>query len=66
MAQALPPGGRLVVNAVTLETEAILIAPGRPAMAAPCCGCRLSAPTRSGGLTGWRPAMPVVQWSVTK
>jgi len=63
--QALPPGGRLVVNAVTLETEAILIA--RQARHGGTL-LRLSVEHAGavGGLTGWRAAMPVVQWSVTK
>ncbi len=63
--QALPPGGRLVVNAVTLETEAILIA--RQARHGGSL-LRLSVERAGavGGLTGWRAAMPVVQWSVTK
>jgi precorrin-6Y C5,15-methyltransferase (decarboxylating) len=63
--QALKPGGRFVANAVTLETEALLAAwfarHGGELM-------RLSveriAPV--GSLHGWRPAMPVTQWSVTK
>ena len=63
--RALPPGGRLVINAVTLETEAVLI--GRQA----CHGGELLrlAVERAGpvgGRTGWRAAMPVVQWSATK
>lgn len=58
---ALKPGGRLVVNAVTLETESELIA--RHAVH----GGRLSrlAISRAeavGGKTGWRSAMPVTQW----
>lgn len=63
--QALPPGGRLVVNSVTLETEAILIA--RQARHGGTL-LRLSVEHAGavGGLTGWRAAMPVVQWSVTK
>jgi len=63
--QALPPGGRLVVNSVTLETEAILIA--RHARHGGTL-LRLSVEHAGavGGLTGWRAAMPVVQWSVTK
>lgn len=63
--QALPPGGRLVVNSVTLETEATLIAwQARHGGAL----LRLSVERAGavGGLTGWRAAMPVVQWSVTK
>jgi precorrin-6Y C5,15-methyltransferase (decarboxylating) len=63
--QALPPGGRLVVNAVTLETEAELIA--RQARYGGTL-LRLSVERAAavGGLTGWRAAMPVVQWSVVK
>jgi precorrin-6Y C5,15-methyltransferase (decarboxylating) len=63
--QALPTGGRLVVNSVTLETEAILIA--RQARQGGTL-LRLSVERAGavGGRTGWRAAMPVVQWSVTK
>jgi precorrin-6Y C5,15-methyltransferase (decarboxylating) len=63
--QALTPGGRLVVNSVTLETEAILIA--RQARHGGTL-LRLSVEHAGavGALTGWRAAMPVVQWSVTK
>jgi precorrin-6Y C5,15-methyltransferase (decarboxylating) len=63
--EALPPGGRLVVNAVTLESEALLAGwHGR-------CGgslTRLSvAHARPvGGFTGWQTAMPVTIWSVTR
>jgi precorrin-6B C5,15-methyltransferase / cobalt-precorrin-6B C5,C15-methyltransferase len=63
--QALPPGGRLVVNSVTLETEAVLIA----RQARHGGGLLRLAIERAGpvgGRTGWRAAMPVVQWSVTK
>ena len=63
--QALPPGGRLVVNAVTLETEAILIAwQARHGGALLRLSVERAGPV--GGRTGWRAAMPVVQWSVTK
>jgi precorrin-6Y C5,15-methyltransferase (decarboxylating) len=63
--QALPAGGRLVVNSVTLETEAILIA--RQARHGGTL-LRLSVERAGavGGRMGWRAAMPVVQWSVTK
>ncbi|HEY3794303.1 MAG TPA: precorrin-6y C5,15-methyltransferase (decarboxylating) subunit CbiE [Bradyrhizobium sp.] len=63
--QALPAGGRLVVNSVTLETEAILIA--RQARHGGGL-LRLSVERAGavGGRSGWRAAMPVVQWSVTK
>lgn len=63
--RALPLGGRLVVNAVTLETEAILIAwQGRHGGALLRLSVERAGPV--GGRTGWRAAMPVVQWSVTK
>jgi precorrin-6B C5,15-methyltransferase / cobalt-precorrin-6B C5,C15-methyltransferase len=63
--QALPPGGRLVVNSVTLETEAILIAwQARHGGGLLRLAVERAGPV--GGLTGWRPAMPVVQWSATK
>ncbi|MER6988699.1 precorrin-6y C5,15-methyltransferase (decarboxylating) subunit CbiE [Saccharopolyspora hirsuta] len=62
---ALRPGGRLVVNAVTLELEALVADWYRR------CGGELvrisverAAPI--GGFTGWRPAMPVTQWVVSK
>jgi precorrin-6Y C5,15-methyltransferase (decarboxylating) len=63
--QALPGGGRLVVNAVTLETEALLITwHGRHGGELLRLGVERAAPV--GGLTAWRAAIPVVQWSVRK
>ncbi len=63
--QALPPGGRLVVNSVTLETEAILIAwQARHGGTLLRLSVERAGPV--GGRTGWRAAMPVVQWSMTK
>jgi precorrin-6Y C5,15-methyltransferase (decarboxylating) len=63
--QALPPGGRLVVNSVTLETEAILIA-WQARHGGVLLRLSVERAGAVGGLTGWRAAMPVVQWSVTK
>jgi precorrin-6Y C5,15-methyltransferase (decarboxylating) len=63
--EALVPGGRLVVNAVTVQSEAVLAGwHGR-------CGgslTRLSVARAEpvGGFTGWKPAMPVTIWSVTR
>lgn len=62
---ALKPGGRLVSNAVTIESEA------RLAELFACHGGELTriAVARAdsvGGLHGWRPAMPVTQWRVRK
>jgi precorrin-6B C5,15-methyltransferase / cobalt-precorrin-6B C5,C15-methyltransferase len=63
--QALPPGGRLVVNSVTLETEAVLIA-WQARHGGNLLRLSVERAGAVGGLTGWRAAMPVVQWSVTK
>ena len=63
--QRLAFGGRLVANAVTAESEVVLVQwysrnggelmrfqhyRGEPV----------------GGFTGWRPALPITQWSLTK
>jgi precorrin-6B C5,15-methyltransferase / cobalt-precorrin-6B C5,C15-methyltransferase len=72
---ALRPGGRLVVNAVTLEAEAMLLA----------CRARLGGGRLGGGRLGgelirvaiaraepigrmeaWRSAMPLTQWTWIK
>jgi precorrin-6B C5,15-methyltransferase / cobalt-precorrin-6B C5,C15-methyltransferase len=61
----LPAGGRLVANAVTAESEAVIAQ----------WYLRLGGELRRfqhyhgeplGKFTGWRPAMPVTQWAVTK
>ncbi|MEV6318088.1 precorrin-6y C5,15-methyltransferase (decarboxylating) subunit CbiE [Streptomyces sp. NPDC051776] len=61
----LPPGGRLVANTVTLESEAVLAGWHRRHGGDLV---RLSAAHAApvGGFTGWRQAMPVTQWSVRK
>lgn len=62
---ALKTGGTLVANAVTLESETVLLSAyhqnGGDLK-------RLSVQRAGavGGLTGWRPAMPVTQWSYSK
>ncbi len=63
--QALPAGGRLVVNAVTLETEAELIA-RQARHGGTLLRLAVERAGAVGGMTGWRAAMPVVQWSVVK
>lgn len=62
---ALKPGGRLVANAVTLETEALLIA-RHAALGGDLTRLSVARAVPVGGLTGWRPAMPVTQWSWVK
>lgn len=62
---ALPDGGRLVANAVTLESEAVL-ADGHRRFGGELFRLAVSQAVPVGGFTGWRQAMPVTQWSVTK
>jgi len=58
---ALRPGGRLVVNAVTLQTEAELIS-RHAVLGGTLTRISISRADRLGGKTGWRIAMPVTQW----
>ncbi len=62
---ALRPLGRLVANAVTLESEAALIALHRTHRGQ-LVKLNVARAEPVGGLTGWRPAMPVTQWSLVK
>jgi precorrin-6Y C5,15-methyltransferase (decarboxylating) len=62
---ALGSCGRLVVNAVTLETEALLIA-RHAALGGELTRIALSRAGAVGGKTAWRPALPVTQWSWVK
>jgi precorrin-6Y C5,15-methyltransferase (decarboxylating) len=62
---ALRPGGRLVVNAVTLETERVVTEAERR-LGGTLTRISIERAVPVGGLTGWRAAMPVVQWCVTK
>ena len=59
---ALQPGGRLVANAVTLETEARADRAPRRARRRRSRASPSSRADSVGGKTGWRPAMPVTQW----
>jgi len=58
---ALRPGGRLVVNAVTLETEAELIA-RQASLGGTLTRIAVSRADSMGEKTAWRPALPVTQW----
>lgn len=62
---ALRPGGRLVVNAVTLETEALVLARHAEAGGA-LIRVAVSRAAPLAGMTAWRPAIPIVQWTWTK
>ncbi|MFJ3161457.1 precorrin-6y C5,15-methyltransferase (decarboxylating) subunit CbiE [Streptomyces kanasensis] len=62
---ALRPGGRLVANTVTLESEALLADRYRR-HGGELVRLAVAHAVPVGGFTGWRQAMPVTQWSVTK
>jgi len=62
---ALKPGGRLVANAVTLESEARLIGE-YVARGGGLLRLSIDRAAPVGSLAGWRPAMPVTQWSWVK
>jgi precorrin-6Y C5,15-methyltransferase (decarboxylating) len=64
-ADTLPPGGRLVVNAVTVATEALLIA-RHAALGGDLIRVAIARAEPIGGKTGWRPTMPITQWAWTK
>jgi precorrin-6B C5,15-methyltransferase / cobalt-precorrin-6B C5,C15-methyltransferase len=62
---ALPAGGRLVANAVTLEGQAAL-ADWRRHLGGTLTRIGIERADPLGTFTTWRPALPVVQWSVLK
>lgn len=62
---ALRSGGRLVANAVTLEMEALLLA-RHASHGGDLLRLQVSRAAPVGSMTGWRPAMPVTQWSWVK
>ncbi|WP_051140475.1 bifunctional cobalt-precorrin-7 (C(5))-methyltransferase/cobalt-precorrin-6B (C(15))-methyltransferase [Azospirillum brasilense] len=62
---ALKPGGRIVANAVTLESEAMLIATHKR-LGGQLSQIAVSRAAPIGGFTGWRPLMPVTLWLAEK
>ncbi|MFD0535597.1 precorrin-6Y C5,15-methyltransferase (decarboxylating) subunit CbiT [Actinomadura luteofluorescens] len=62
---ALKPGGRLVANAVTLESEARVVE-GRQLLGGELVRVGVERAGPLGGFTAWRPAMPVTIWTVRK
>ncbi len=62
---ALPSGGRLVANAVTLETEAALIG-WHKQLGGDLTRIEISRANALGSFQAFRPALPITQWSVTK
>lgn len=62
---ALKPGGRLVANAVTLESE-VKVAESRRSHGGELIRVGVERAGALGGFTAWRPAMPVTLWTVRK
>ncbi|WP_373050741.1 precorrin-6y C5,15-methyltransferase (decarboxylating) subunit CbiE [Thalassovita aquimarina] len=62
---ALRPLGRLVANAVTLESEAVLVAL-QAEFGGQLVKIQVQRAEPVGPRTGWRPLMPVTQWSLIK
>lgn len=61
----IPPGTRLVMNAVTLETEALVL-DRSSRHGGTLLKIELSEPSAIGRKRGWRAALPILQWSVTR
>ena len=62
---ALAAGGRLVANAVTLEGESVL-ADWLRRRGGTLTRIGVERAGQLGSFTTWRPALPVVQWSIVK
>jgi precorrin-6Y C5,15-methyltransferase (decarboxylating) len=62
---ALPTGGRLVANAVTVESEAVL-AGWFARVGGELTRIEVQRAEPVGSFTGWKPAMPVTIWSVRR
>ena len=62
---ALKPCGRMVVNAVTLETE-VLLADLYARHGGALRRIAIARAEPLGGLHGWRTALPITQWAATK
>jgi precorrin-6Y C5,15-methyltransferase (decarboxylating) len=63
--EALAPGGRLVVNAVTLETQAASV-DWRARFGGELTQISVAHAEPVGRYSGWRAAMPIVQWRLEK
>jgi precorrin-6Y C5,15-methyltransferase (decarboxylating) len=61
----LPPGGRLVANAVTAESEVVLTQ-SYSRYGGDLQRFQHYQAEPLGGFTGWRPQMPITQWTMTK
>lgn len=63
--EALKPGGRIVVNAVTIESEVALLA-AYDGHGGTLTRLSVQRAEPVGKRTAWRPAMPVLQWVAAK
>ena len=63
--ERMPDGARLVVNAVTLETEALVVAE-QARRGGTLTKIEISEAAPLGRFRGWSAARPVVQWSVQR
>ena len=63
--EALPCGGRLVANVVTVEGEAV-IAAWRDRIGGDLTRISISRTKSLGEMSGWYSLAPVTQWVVTK
>lgn len=62
---ALRLGGRLVANAVTTEMEVVLLA-CQAKLGGSLTRIEIARASPVGRMTGWKPAMPVTQWTWVK
>jgi precorrin-6Y C5,15-methyltransferase (decarboxylating) len=63
--RSLNSRGRLVANAVTLESETILLETFRR-LGGELMRLDISRADRVGALHGWRPSMPITHWRISK
>ena len=61
----LAPGGRIVANAVTLESEQVLL-DARAQLGGTLTRVEIAHAEPVGSFTGWRAQMPVTQWRAEK
>ncbi|MBY0350556.1 precorrin-6y C5,15-methyltransferase (decarboxylating) subunit CbiE [Tabrizicola sp.] len=63
--EVIPSGTRLVLNAVTIETEALVL-DWSARHGGALLKINLSEPVAIGRKRGWKAALPILQWSVTR
>ncbi|TDK30317.1 precorrin-6y C5,15-methyltransferase (decarboxylating) subunit CbiE [Rhizobium deserti] len=63
--EALKTGGRLVANAVTLEMEAVLLT-AQAKLGGSLVRFDIARAAPVGSMQGWKPSMPVTQWTWVK